>query len=256
MSLTYDSARLATGYAYSRPPLHPHVMRMAAERLHITQPYRRGLDVGCGAGRSTEALGLLAGITVGLEPVRAMLAHSRAVAPLALFSVGRAEELPFRSRSFDIITSAGALNYVDLPRFLPNAARVLTPGGVLVIYDFSTGRRFSDGEALDRWFADFERRYPFPPDHDLDVKAIDYTDFGLRLLGYQQFEVALNYGARSFLEYMLSEANVELAIRQGVSEDEIRDWCYSTLEPVFGGRDHDVQFDGYIAYVCREGGEN
>jgi SAM-dependent methyltransferase len=251
----YNSARLAAGYAYSRPPVHPHVIRMVAEHLHITKPLRSALDVGCGAGRSTDALGELAEFVVGLEPVPTMLAHIHAVAPRAFFAVGRAEELPFRSRAFDLITAAGSLNYVDLTRFFPEAARVLAPTGRLIIYDFSAGRRFRASDALDEWFASFERRYPFPPDYELDVRVLDYGRSGLRPIACHEFEVALSFTAGSYVQYILSEANVEFAIVHGVPEGEIRDWCSSTIERVFGGSPHDVLFGGYIAYVCREGGE-
>jgi ubiquinone/menaquinone biosynthesis C-methylase UbiE len=53
-----------------------------------------------------------------------MLAHSRVVAPDALFLVGRAESLPFSAGAFDLIAAAGALNYVDVDLFLPDAVRV------------------------------------------------------------------------------------------------------------------------------------
>ena len=247
----YDSPRMAAGYAHSRPMLHPHVMRMVAEQLHITQPLKRALDVGCGAGRSTEALGQLAEPAVGLEPVRTMLTHSRAVAPHAFFVVGRAEELPFENHAFDLITAAGSLNYLDLGRFLPDAARVLAPAGRLVIYDFSVGRRFSGSDGLDEWFAAFESRYPFPPDYELDVRALDYGRYGLRRIAYQEFEVALTFSPESYLQYILTEANVELAIMGSVPEEGIRDWCNRTIEEVFGGSSHDVLFGGYIACVCR-----
>jgi ubiquinone/menaquinone biosynthesis C-methylase UbiE len=248
----YDSPRLAAGYAHFRPPVHPHVIRMAAERLGITKRLARALDVGCGAGRSADALGELAESVVGIEPVHTMLAYGRTVAPCASFVVGQAEALPFPSCRFDLITAAGSLNYVELERFFAEAARVLAPVGKLIIYDFSVGRRFGEGDALDEWFAAFERRYPFPPDHDIDARSLDYGRSGLRLCEWQVFEVSLSYSHESYVEYVLTEANVEQAIRQGSSEVEIRDWCRRTLEGVFGGTRRDVLFGGYVAYICRE----
>ncbi len=76
-----------------------------------------------------------------------MLAYSHAVAPKARFLVGQAERLPVASCTFDLITAAGSVNYANLDLFFPEVERVLTETGVLVIYDFSAGRRFAD----DRW---------------------------------------------------------------------------------------------------------
>jgi len=154
----YDSPRLAAGYAYGRPPVHRHIIHSVREFLHIAGKLQGALDVGCGAGLSTTALKRLSETVVGLEPVRTMLTHCRSAAPNALFLVGRAETLPFEAEVFDLITAAGSLNYVDLDLFFPDAARVLTPSGILIIYDFSGARRMTGDQRLHEWFAMFESR--------------------------------------------------------------------------------------------------
>ncbi|MGD0484557.1 MAG: methyltransferase domain-containing protein [Gemmatimonadales bacterium] len=180
-----------------------------------------------------------------------MLAHRRAVAPEARFVGGQAERLPFPAAAFDLLTAAGSLNYADFALFLPEAARVLAPGGILVIYDFSAGRRLRGSTRLAEWFAAFERRYPAPPDYDLDVRALGYGPAGLQLEAYKEVEVAVPMTLGSYLPYALSETNVESAITRGEPEEEIREWCRGTLEKVFGGATLDVLFDAYFAVVAR-----
>jgi SAM-dependent methyltransferase len=249
----YDSPRLAAKYATDRPPVHPHIIR--AMGAHLRRPVRAGraLDIGCGAGLSTAALEPLAEMAVGLEPVRVMLAHRRAVAPRARFVVGRAEALPFAAGTFDLLTAAGSLNYADLGLFLPEAARVLAPDGVLAIYDFSAGRRLRGSARLEAWFAAFEARYPSPPDYDLDVRGLGYAAAGLRLETVETLEVAVPMDLAGYVAYALGETNVEAAIRRGVPETEVRAWCLQTLAPVFGAAPLEVLFDAYVAYVTRAG---
>jgi predicted TPR repeat methyltransferase len=81
MASVYDSERLAAAYAFDRPPVHEEILRSA----RLVRQADRALDVGCGAGLSTAALAPLARQVTGLEPVPAMLAHRRAVAPRARF---------------------------------------------------------------------------------------------------------------------------------------------------------------------------
>jgi ubiquinone/menaquinone biosynthesis C-methylase UbiE len=121
------------------------------------------LDVGCGAGLSTAALTPLARQVIGIEPVSVMLTHRRTVAPQARFVISRAERLPFGSGSFDMVSAAGSLNYTDLSSALPEIARVLTPDGTFLLYDFSVGRTSVSGGELADWFASFEQRFPWPP---------------------------------------------------------------------------------------------
>ena len=157
MRSVYDSDLMASAYAFDRPSVHGQILRSA----RWSREAESALDVGCGAGLSTAVLAPWARRVVGLEPVPAMLAHRRAVAPRASFIIGQAERLPFAARSFDLVTAAGSLNYADLPAALAEVARVLTPDGVFLLYDFSTGRRSASSGALAPWFAVFEQRFPW-----------------------------------------------------------------------------------------------
>jgi len=249
----YDSARLAAGYAFHRPPVHARVLDLVGDRLGIREPSGNGLDIGCGAGLSTVALGRLVGTSIGLEPVRAMLRYAARVAPPARFVVGRAEALPFGPGRFDLITAAGALNDADVPACLAEVSRVLVPGGWLVIYDFSSGRRSREAPGLEAWFDEFEREFPFPRGYAMDVQAFDYRGAGLVLDGYQPYEVVLPMSKAAYLEYVLTETNVEQAIRLGRPEASIRQWCARGLETVFERGTLPVAFTGYYACVRRDG---
>jgi len=167
--------------------------------------------------------------------------------------------MPVRSHSADILTAAGSLNYADLSLFFPEAARVLGPRGVLVVYDFSEGRNFSESESLDRWYSEFQRRYPRPAgaSRDLSPEALESIGcgFGFRLSGREDFQIGLTLSPGFYLDYVLTETNVSHAIQNGTRKEEIRAWCSETLVPVFRGDPHEVLFGGYIAYlvVNREG---
>lgn len=254
MSSIYDSARLAAGYAFHRPPVHDQIVRVIAARLPTlgVGPGRRALDVGCGAGRSTAALAPLARSCVGIEPVRAMLRHCLDVAPGARFVIGLGEQLPFADASFDLVAAAGSLNYADIDRFLPAVARVLTQRGVLVVYDFAAGRQIRGDARLDEWFAAFERRFPFPPGYDIDVRQIPWRSAGLRLAAHEAIEARVPMSAESYLAYVMTETNVERALFEGVEERAIRRWLDATLRPIFGTATHEVSFDAYAAYVVRD----
>ncbi|HXC82003.1 MAG TPA: methyltransferase domain-containing protein [Trebonia sp.] len=250
MVSVYDSERLATGYAFDRPPIHEHILRSA----HLDQQAERALDVGCGAGLSTAALGSLARQVIGLEPISTMLGHRRTVAPLARFVIGQAERLPFAAGSFDLVSAAGSLNYADLSSALAEIARVLTSDGTFLLYDFSVGRRSVSGNELADWFASFQQRFPWPSDgwQPFDVRESPLVAYGLRLLDYTGVECLLPMTLDSYLRYMLSETNVDNAIARGASSaEEVREWCRGTLEAVFANGEVTVVIPGHIATLGR-----
>jgi len=250
MSNPFGTDDLAAGYATSRPPVHPRVIERAYRQLRRSQPFERALDVGCGAGVSTKALGGFAKSCIGLEPAEAMLKWVETIAPSADFIVGEAEAIPLRDRSVDLITAAGSLNYANLDLFFPEAARVLAPDGVLLVYDFSPGRSFRGTTDLDEWFTSFHGRYPPPANEarELSPEILAGMNSGFRLHHQQQFEIGVTLSPEFYLNYVMTETNVASAVRRGVPHAEIKSWCAETLAPVWMGSEREVLFRGY--FVC------
>jgi SAM-dependent methyltransferase len=110
------------------------------------QPGQRALDVGAGPGLLSAALRDLVGEAVALDPSEALLGH----APDAVRRVvGNAESMPFGDGEFDLVTSVNSLHHVaDLTRALAEMARVLAPGGTLVVQDYLAD---PDPARAERW---------------------------------------------------------------------------------------------------------
>jgi SAM-dependent methyltransferase len=72
------------------------------------------LDVGCGTGYFTTLFAReTAGMVVGLDPNLVWLNYAaRAAAPNLAWTGGKAEALPFRERSFDVVLSVTALCFI------------------------------------------------------------------------------------------------------------------------------------------------
>lgn len=121
--------------------VHQTVSR-AVEALRIAGP-ARVLDVGCGTGeferlahqRFPEAR------LVGVDVTPDMLAVARGKfyddAQMTFLLAQAGDDLPFASESFDAVVSCSMLHHVQQPeQLLRESARVLRPGGHLVIVDW------------------------------------------------------------------------------------------------------------------------
>ena len=101
------------------------------------------LDVGTGTGRMLELFGPRVTHAQGIDLSREMLAVARANlerAGLKNCVVRQADmfQLPFRGASFDAVTIHQVLHYVDNPGpAIAEAARVLCPGGQMLVADFA-----------------------------------------------------------------------------------------------------------------------
>jgi ArsR family transcriptional regulator len=101
------------------------------------------LDIGTGTGRMLVLYGPSVARAVGVDVSRDMLAIARAnleTTGLRHCQVRHADmyRLPFADASFDAVTVHQVLHYADRPRAaIAEAARVLKPGGRIVIADFA-----------------------------------------------------------------------------------------------------------------------
>jgi ubiquinone/menaquinone biosynthesis C-methylase UbiE len=122
-------------------------LRRRAANLVRLQSGETVLDVGCGTG--TLALEVQrrvgrAGRVVGVDPSPEQIAHARAKAarrrvPVE-FQVGVIEQLAFPDQTFDVVLSTLMMHHLpaSLKRLgLAEIARVLKPGGRLVVADFT-----------------------------------------------------------------------------------------------------------------------
>lgn len=90
------------------------------------------LDVACGTGLVLREFGE-AHRLVGIDLAWGMLAQAQRHDPATVLVQGVAEQLPFPDDSFDLVTVGQAIHWLKLEQFVPTVARVLKPGGWLVV---------------------------------------------------------------------------------------------------------------------------
>jgi malonyl-CoA O-methyltransferase len=114
-------------------------------------PGARVLDVGCGTGALLRRLmAARPGIEAsGVDVAAGMLVVARRACPGATILEAPAEALPFGDGAFDLVTACLAFHHFpDQTAFAREAARVLRPGGTLLIAEprfASPLRRFLNG---------------------------------------------------------------------------------------------------------------
>lgn len=128
--------------SYTTSPSHddPEVLaRLVA--FADPKPDWVALDVATGTGHTALAVAPHVARVVGLDLTPEMLAEARALAARrgvanATFEIGDAHRLPYADASFELVTCRRAAHHFrDVSRALAEMARVLVPGGRLVLDD-------------------------------------------------------------------------------------------------------------------------
>jgi len=105
-------------------------------RLLDGLPAGTALDAACGTGRHAAYLASLGHQVIGVDASPQMLAVARAKVPAADFREGDLHRLPVPDNQVDLVVCTLALAHVpDVAPVLAEFARVLRPGGHLVIAD-------------------------------------------------------------------------------------------------------------------------
>ena len=100
---------------------------------------RRVLDVGCGAGQEMIPFAATGASCIGIDIERssgasgARLFASQCPGTTVAFATAAAERLPFPSGAFDVVICRVVIPYTDNRQALREMARVLRPGGVLLL---------------------------------------------------------------------------------------------------------------------------
>jgi demethylmenaquinone methyltransferase/2-methoxy-6-polyprenyl-1,4-benzoquinol methylase len=142
-----------------------HEWRRRATDLAELSPGGRALDVATGTGDLALELAARVGAggeVVGIDFAERMLdvarakAHARAASlggATVRFEAGNALALAYPDGEFDVATVGfGARNFSDLDRGLSEMARVVRPGGRVVVLEITTPRRPPLSTFFDIWF--------------------------------------------------------------------------------------------------------
>src|SRR3954447_7109781 len=114
---------------------------------------KKALDVATGTGDLAIALRDRGAEVVGVDFAERMLEVARQKAPAIDFRQGNALALDFADNEFDAATVGfGARNFDDLERGLAEMARVVCPGGRVVVLEITTPQRPPLSWFFKAWF--------------------------------------------------------------------------------------------------------
>jgi SAM-dependent methyltransferase len=208
------------------------VIRRIKERLSLTMPVQRALDVGCGTGLSTLALKEIAVQVVGVDSSAEMIALARRHAAIE-FEMADAEHLAFEDRAFDLVTVSQAIHWFGRASFLQEARRVTRTEGWLIVYDnYFAG---SENGAFNAWHQEsYLTRYPSPPRAWAAFNAGSTEAEGFHLIDEEVLRNSISFSLDGLIDYFVTQSNINAAVEGGKETiDETRAWLRLSLKCFF-----------------------
>jgi ubiquinone/menaquinone biosynthesis C-methylase UbiE len=230
----FDSPEAARRYAAHRPRGQARVLAMLQSVIDGALPVARALDVGCGTGNSTIALLPYAKDIVGLDPSSSMLAEAPRH-PQIEYRKGYAEALPFRGADFDLVTVSSAYHWFDHERFLGEVARVLRPGGWLVLYKAGSTGNVTNSTAFETWRRDvFHVRYPKVARNSEALTPERAARHGFAGCAHEIRSYPMRHALDPYVDNLLTHSSVLHAIDYRLEPvPAVRAWLRAELKPFF-----------------------
>lgn len=124
----------AAQYAANRPSYPPSVLDAVEEIGGRPLAGARVADIGAGTGIATALLLERGADVIAVEPGDGMAAEFRRALPGTPIVRGDGNALPLASASCDLLTYAQSWHWTDTDRSVPEALRVLRPGGAFALW--------------------------------------------------------------------------------------------------------------------------
>ncbi len=124
----------AAQYAANRPSYPPALLDAIEDLAGRPLTGARVADIGAGTGIATALLHARGADVIAVEPGDGMAAQFRSAHPDIPIVRGDGNTLPLTTASVDFVTYAQAWHWTDPARAVPEALRVLRPGGALALW--------------------------------------------------------------------------------------------------------------------------
>jgi len=105
---------------------------------------QRGLDIGCGEGETARRLRRRVDSVIGLDPDAASIDQARSHNDDIGYIVGVLDEAVLPEAWFDVVSTVGMLHHVDQHTGLTQLARLVRPGGMLIVVGLARSRSLRD----------------------------------------------------------------------------------------------------------------
>lgn len=209
-------------YKAYRPPLHTLILK----KYLLDATFKKGLDIGCGTGKSTTALKQICETAIGVDPNFAML-NNAILSEGITYKHFDGKHLNLAPSTFDIITLAGSWWYGKSQTLLNEICLVSTLDATIVLYDFEV-LLAPVYQVLQLEFSSIQSSY----DHFIDFS--DFNSKGFELIDKTSEKIGLKVSSKELAHLLFSEKKTLSLLEEKYGYSNTFETVNSVLENNYG----------------------
>lgn len=251
----FNPKTAAERYAKGRPDFHTNTIKHVRDYLHLDKKLDKALDIACGTGLSTKALLDIAANVYGTDASQEMLNHAQAKDKIK-YAMAFAEQQPFASGSFDLITVSSGIHWFNIDHFLAEASRLLKPKSWLVLYENYFISEMAGNDNFSGWFPNvYLKKYPSPPRNS--EYAWTNESLGPKNLNFvaeEKFKNAVSFNKKQLILYFTTQSNIIAAVEKNeTTYEQAESWLDKELAAFFDTEDtsRTINFGNWIKFIQR-----
>ncbi len=230
----FDKKFIAEKYDQYRPQVHEQVIKRFFESASQNRDFINVADIACGTGHSTKPLLNFAENVFGTDVSEEMLALAKKQVPKATLFLSPAEDLPFEENFLDAIFVCMALHWFDQEKFISEVARTLKKEGWLFVYNMWFPGKMTSNPDYTHWHTQtYWSKFPNPTRHRTPLAHLLKNNPCFDVVHEQSLDIPILLSPLELRNYLMTQSNIDKAIDQGHSVEEIEEWIDHGIRPFF-----------------------
>ncbi len=251
----FDPKTAAERYSKGRPDFHSNTIKHIKDYLQLDKKADNALDVACGTGLSTKALLEIATTVYGTDSSQEML-NFASQSDNIQYILASAEQQPFSSNNFDLITVSSGVHWFDIDKFLAEAGRLLKSKSWLVLYENHFIAEMVGNNQFTNWFLNvYLKKYPSPPRNN----SYAWTNENLisknfKFITEEKFKNAINFNKKQLALYFTTQSNIIAVVEKNqTTYEEVENWLDQELASFFDTEEttQTINYGIWIKYIQR-----
>ena len=227
MSKYFSLSEAALRYSLYRPKVHGIILDWLKKHVD-TRSFNNAIDIACGTGDSMLPLSHVSNYTLGIDGSNEMLKYAR---KRGLNVENFQYDQVKTNLKFDLLTTCMAFHWFDTNKAISEFKRISSDTSIWLIYNFTFNGHQSNNEFNNWFFRKYLSKYP-SPQHGKYSSVIPLNTININKLGYGNGSIDLDFELNQLVGYLTTQSNIEHAVQNGKSYDQIESELYSDLRSI------------------------